>query len=342
MTPRRAPAGAAERRPPARPVGRGGERDGAALVVVVLLTLAMFALAHGLLVSAESAYLTSRAYARLVELDAHSAGSIEDELRRGWVPWMDSVAVGAGRSWSRSDPGEPRVVVAWRRLDREAWIVGARSSRGDGPPVGSRRLAWIYDPLTRVAELPAVVSTAAGAPVVVYGAIVPEAAPALGVVDSPALGLLDVTRLLEAADSVGPAGTPTPVESAGVCVTSARWNWGDPERPYGPCGTFYVVRARAGALTVRGGSGQGVFVVDGDLVLRDGAALHGLVVASGRVDVVEGSRIEGRVIAYGGIVVGIDAAVVGSANRAERSLAATRTTLGAAVLLHGAARLGPG
>lgn len=322
-----------------RPAGGDG-RDGAVLIVVVLLTLAMLALAHGLLVSAESAYVTSRAHARVMELEALAAGAIEAELRRGWAPWMDSVAIGAVRDRPLAQTGA-RTVVSWRRLGHEVWIVGASSSRNGGPSVGSRRLVWIHDPATRVGALPAVVSTAADAPVTALGAIVPDTALVLTVVDEPALGLLDVARLLAAADSVGATGTPTPVEQGGACATAAPWNWGDPERSYRPCGAFFAARGSVGALTLEGGTGQGVFVVEGDLVVRGSATLFGLVIATGRVDVVDGSSIEGRVIAHGGIFVGGDATVVGSVAWAERALAETRATLGVAVLLHGAQTLGP-
>lgn len=318
-----------------------GARRGAVLVIIVLVTLAMLGLAHGLLVSAESAYTASRARARVLGLDALATGAIEAAIRRGHVPWMDTVPIAAARDSTEQTPGGLMTTTTWRHLDREGWLLEASATGDGGPSVGSRRLVWIYDPAHRIAALPGVVSTAEGAPVTALGAIVADTALPLGIVGAPALGLLDLERLLAAGDSVGPVGAPRPSESGGVCDATDHWNWGDPARPYRPCGSYFAVVASPTSLTLEGGQGQGLLVVDGDLLLRGGAALFGLVIASGRVDVVEGSRIEGRMIAYGGIAVESGSTVVGSAVWAELALVSARGRLGPAVLLHPAQRLGP-
>lgn len=320
---------------------RTGQR-GAVLVVVVLLTVALLGVAHALLVASEAAYTVSRAHARAVELDAVATGGVEAELRRGWRAWMDSVAVGSVRLATDSISEGVGRTVTWRRLGDEAWTVAARAQPPSAAPLRSRRLVWIYDPAARIAALPAVVSTGPGAPVDIRGRVVSSGAPPLGTVDAPALGLLDLEAILNAADSTGPDGTPTPVEAGGVCDVSDAWNWGDPLRPYRPCGPYFVLEGRRGALTLTGGSGQGVVVVDGDLSLRSGAFFSGLVVASGVLSVTEGSMVEGRVVAFGGLDVGVTGEVVESSSRAREALAAVRTRLASPRLLHPALRLGPG
>lgn len=320
---------------------RTGER-GAVLVVVVLLTVALLGVAHALLVASEAAYTVSRARARAVELDALATGGVEAELRRGWRTWMDSVAAGGLRRRTDSIPGGIRRTVTWRRLGDEAWTLGAQALPRSGAPLRARRLVWVYDPTVRVADLPGVVSTGPGAPVDVRGRVASSGAPALGTVYAPALGLLDLEALLSAADSSGPAGTPTPAEAGGVCDAADAWSWGDPLRPYRPCGTYFALKGRRGALTLTGGSGQGVVVVDGDIRLRSGVFLSGLVVASGVVSVAEGSTLEGRVIAFGGLEVDATGEVVGSASAARAALAAVRFRLASPRLLHPSLRLGPG
>jgi hypothetical protein len=328
-------------------LGRDAPRDtdqddgGAVLVVVVLMTLALMGLAHGLLISAEGAYLTSRVHARTVELDSWVGGVVEEELRRGWAPWMDSVAVSGRRTGARDSLGGPPTSVVWRRLSTESWLVEVEATSEAGWTVGRRRLAWVYDPATRVAAFPGVVSVGPDAPVELSGSVVPDTVAAVGVVARPASGLLTFARVSAVADRGGWAGTPGPVEAGGVCDFGSPWNWGDPIRPYRPCGGHFPIKGRVGPLVVEGGQGQGVLVVDGDVTLQGGTVFHGLVLASGRVDVLEGSVVEGRIVAFGGVVVESGAAVVGSPVRAEAALDAARARLGSAVLLHPATRLGP-
>lgn len=329
----------------ARALTPKSDQGGAVLVVAVLVTLALLGLGHVLLVSAEAAYLTSAAHARIVELDARAAGAVQAELARGWASWMDSVGVG-GRH-TRTDsvlvPVPAVTWVTWRRLSSEAWLVEASVAQAAGARAARlRRLVWVYDPGARVGALPGVVSTGPGAPVSIGGSIVTDTAPAVGVVDEAALGLLSVTTLVAAADSVGPVGTPAPIDGGGTCDTGPVWNWGDPLGPNRPCGGYRPLKGRPSSLLVDGGEGQGVLVVDGDVTFRAGALHHGVVVASGRVDVLDGSVIEGRVIAFGGLLVEAGASVVGSPDRARLALEGARETVGGALVLHEAARLGPG
>ena len=90
------------------------------------------------------------------------------------------------------------------------------------------------------------------------------------------------------ADVVLPAGsivTPAPIVTAGLCDTLAVTNWGDPAG--GQCGMRYPVIRVPGDLTVRGGTGQGILLVTGDVRFENGATFAGIVIA--RDDFVTGS-----------------------------------------------------
>ena len=78
-----------------------------------------------------------------------------------------------------------------------------------------------------------------------------------------------------------------PVVAGGKCSIGIRDNWGDPSRG-GPCAEHLPVVHAAGDLAVRGGAGQGILFVDGDLVLSGGFEFTGAVIVAGTLTV-EGS-----------------------------------------------------
>jgi hypothetical protein len=134
-----------------------------------------------------------------------------------------------------------------------------------------------------------------------------SAAPALR--DSVPFGLggADRTRLARWAGPTYPAGgagalvNPAPVGTAGSCDRSDPGNWGEPGRPgavAGCRGYFPVVHA-SGDLTIPGGRGQGVLIVDGDLTLTGGAEFSGAVLVGGAF---RASGAGGRI--FGGVVAG--------------------------------------
>ncbi len=351
------------------PSGRGG----AALVTVVLLSLALFSLGHGMLTLALGELAASRAAARYLEARAAADAAVSDALASPVPVWLDSLALGeqraaSSRAWGRADGG-----ATLRRLSRETWWVEG-NGRVEVAEVRTARLAWALDPLERVASLPGMVSVGAGAPLLLAGmldataptAAVPPSVPAdcapwrtaleatylddplpaiatLPATDTlPRLGLLDFRSLLdEVAVSVVGTGAPAPVESLGACATTDPWNWGDPERPWRACGSHLPLRGASGDLRVDGGSGQLVLVVDGDLALGDGARLRGLVVTSGALRVEGGATLEGMALVGGGLHVATNGRIVASACWAARALAAQRTTLGRLRALPGGGPLGP-
>jgi len=315
------------------------EDRGAVLLVVLLLALAMLGLGHGLMISAEGVLTTAKLHARITRLEALADGAMEDELDRGWRVWMDSIPIGA--TSLRTVPEEPAVGVRWRRLAPEVWIAEIMATEGGGASVGGRRLAWILDPASRAQALPGVVSVGRGGTVTGAGSIMADAMPGIAFVDSPALGLLDLDRLLSVADSIGPVGSPGPVERGGRCDTTDRWNWGDPAGPRRPCGSVFALSGSEASVAVDGGAGQGLLVVRGDVVVRAGAEFHGIVLASGRVEVLGTSRIYGRVVAFAGVAVEPGSLIVGDIPAAQRALFGLLPRLGISVALHDAVTLGP-
>lgn len=62
-------------------------------------------------------------------------------------------------------------------------------------------------------------------------------------------------------------------------------NWGEPERDQGiaACASYLPLVHAAGDLTVGGGRGQGILLVDGDLTVSGALAYSGLVIVRGRL-----------------------------------------------------------
>jgi len=350
--------------------GIGSRESGAVLVVVVLLMMALFALGHGLLLSSRSALLAARAAARFVETRAAADGAVVALLENGGGAWMDSVGLWSRGGESAGASGAVSVAAAWRRLGPEAWLVEASARSHGGYPVTSARLVWVYDPVQRVQALSAVVSVGPDASVSVTGAllgdsvltVVPPAeaemcAPwsrqlgdlypqggtrPIGRVDAPRLGRIGLDELVAAAPIlVSGTGTPAPRGPLGVCAIDEAWNWGDPDRPRRSCGSHFALRRAEGGLDVLGGVGQGILIVEGDLVFRAGARFYGLVIVGGMLRVLDGATLEGMAVAYGGVEVGTEGTIRGSACWAVRSLAALRESLGSPVPFRIAQRIGP-
>ncbi len=86
-------------------------------------------------------------------------------------------------------------------------------------------------------------------------------------------------------------------ESAGnECLTHVVSNWGDSRAPETPCGQHVPLVYSNGDVTVRGGRGQALLVVQGDLVLEGDTDLSGLVFVYGRLVVRERARFRGAVV----------------------------------------------
>jgi hypothetical protein len=345
---------------------------GAALVAVVLITLALFAIGHGLLGLSLGELAASRAGTRLFESSAAAASAVNLVLAAPGPPWLDSVPVGGERAAVSRPLGRAAGSANVWRLSAESWWVEGTGRVGT-TEARAARLAWGMDPLTRVLALRGAITIGLGAPVTIAGgvdasaptaidppmdptacdpwitrldahyALEPLAAVATLVADTlPSLGMLDFANLLDAAVVTLAANvSPSPSEALGACVITEPSNWGDPERPWRPCGQHFALRRSVGSLTMNGGSGQGVLVVDGDLVLDAGARFYGFVIASGALRVESGGELVGMSIATGGAAIAAGGVMRASACWAVRALATNRATLGRLRRMTGQAALGP-
>jgi hypothetical protein len=94
---------------------------------------------------------------------------------------------------------------------------------------------------------------------------------------------------------------PAPVISGGVC-TNGNTNWGAPLAPNGACGKRYPIIHISnwnGTTTLTGGSGQGILLVDGDLVVSGAFTFYGVVIIRGKMTTNAG----GSPTIYGSLMV---------------------------------------
>jgi hypothetical protein len=78
--------------------------------------------------------------------------------------------------------------------------------------------------------------------------------------------------------AAGAIVTPSPVVAGSLCDTLVTTNWGDPGG--GACRAHLPVIRALGDLTVRGGTGQGIIIADGDVLFENSVSYAGLVVAA--------------------------------------------------------------
>jgi len=120
--------------------------------------------------------------------------------------------------------------------------------------------------------------------------------------DGPALtGFGDATfddlRLRATVTIPGGVRRIEPSEVGGVCNTLDPDNWGSPLQPAGPCGRRFPLVWSEGDLTITGGEGQGVVVVNGDLSVGGGVAFSGVLIVRGTITAGTGATISGGVVA---------------------------------------------
>jgi hypothetical protein len=97
-----------------------------------------------------------------------------------------------------------------------------------------------------------------------------------------------------------PGGTRRiePSRIGGVCNTLDPDNWGSPLEPGGPCGRRFPIVWSEGDLTITGGQGQGVLVVNGNLSIGGGFAFNGVVLVRGGMTAAgAGGSVHGGVVA---------------------------------------------
>lgn len=122
----------------------------------------------------------------------------------------------------------------------------------------------------------------------------PSVADLVDTIDWPNISRIE--RIASVVTS-GPVVAPQPVWSNGICVTAVRSNWGDPYASGTSCNGYFPLVLTTGDLEIRGGRGQGVLVVDGDLRVSGGFVYAGLVLVRGSVTMEGiGNRIGGAIV----------------------------------------------
>lgn len=127
--------------------------------------------------------------------------------------------------------------------------------------------------------------------------------------------------------SPGSVITPAPVVAAGRCDRTRSDNWGDPGGA-GPCGSYAPLIWATGDVELRGGAGQGMLLVEGDLTISAGTRFAGVVIA--RDDVRSqgiGGTLLGSVLAGGASVAPGDHTLLDGASLVQRSRCAVDLAL---------------
>lgn len=148
--------------------------------------------------------------------------------------------------------------------------------------------------------------------------------------DTSGAGLAQLARLRSLWPSVDTlvGNTVTgvgPLAQGPVCSSSAGLNWGAPEDPAHPCfDHFRLVGVRSGTV-IHGGTGQGILLGEGDLVLDGDFRFYGVVAAPGSVVLRGQSQVVGTVVAGGSasdsLLVMEQASIARSACAVRRALA---------------------
>jgi hypothetical protein len=97
-------------------------------------------------------------------------------------------------------------------------------------------------------------------------------------------------------------GTGPTLTGIGACNTANQLNWGDPENPNAPCGSYFpMIHVRGDANIQSKGRGQGILLVDGDLYLQGDFYFAGIVIIKGALRILGGGanapRLTGGAIA---------------------------------------------
>ncbi len=158
-----------------------------------------------------------------------------------------------------------------------------------GLPVEPVAGVRVLEPSALTLACPDTACVSGAPPVLVDGAMAPEDALPFG---------LEWDELVALADVRLPPGSwrLAAAEAEGRCDRTVVSNWGAPGSD-GPCGWYRPVIHATGPVTLLGGAGQGVLLMDGPLLVTGGVRFDGVVVARGPISSSgSGGRILGGVL----------------------------------------------
>ena len=113
-------------------------------------------------------------------------------------------------------------------------------------------------------------------------------------------GSLDWRALTAMASKIASGSkTVNPTVFNGVCDINDVNNWGEPVKANGgPCVDYYPIIYADGHLTLNGGRGQGILLVEGDLHVQGGFEFYGPVIVRGTLKTAgQGGHFNGGVLA---------------------------------------------
>jgi type II secretory pathway pseudopilin PulG len=109
-----------------------------------------------------------------------------------------------------------------------------------------------------------------------------------------------------------------PVVTNGNCDLTVQTNWGDPQNPSQPCGTYFPIVHITGSATINGQEGQGILLVDGDLSVQGGFQFYGITIIKGSLKTAGGggtpAHFWGTVMAQDSVTLGQTNTLSGAAN----------------------------
>jgi hypothetical protein len=121
--------------------------------------------------------------------------------------------------------------------------------------------------------------------------------------------------------------TPSPSVASGRCDRADPMNWGEPLAMVDACSSYVPVIHVTGDLTMDGGRGQGIVLVDGNAMVRGDAQFAGIIMARGTFSAEGAAQVFGTVLANDAALAGQR---LGGAARLHLSMCAIRQALGSA------------
>jgi hypothetical protein len=116
-----------------------------------------------------------------------------------------------------------------------------------------------------------------------------------------------------------------PVVEDGRCAEWELMNWGDPDNPGSPCWDYMPVIHAAGDVHVSGtGYGQGILLVDGNLIVTGNFEFYGIVVVQGEADFRGSTELNGAILVRNGASAGEESSLRGGTTLQYSSCSAVR------------------
>ncbi len=98
----------------------------------------------------------------------------------------------------------------------------------------------------------------------------------------------------------GNINTAPVLTATGGCDNSVLTNWGDGNNPSAPCGNYFPIIHVTGNLTINGVQGQGILLVDGNMMVNGSFNFYGIVIIQGDLQTAGGGTSDAHF--WGGVM----------------------------------------